>query len=273
LGFGLTRAAGRRKVRHGATAANGVRGRGLSRVEPGQLPVGHLPLRQGQGGLPQVPGRGLREDRLAGARVVPDVEPLPPRRLHPRREPRGRHAVVAGHVFNPVQPDAPRARPPLPRPLQEPGGGSRRRSGSALPLHPPQSGPRAPAPRHGTAGLPMDQPALADGTEKPTDLVSPPARPRARRETRGHPRRPEQIPRLPRLAGRGRTGPQATAFRRDVQRLGDWRDGDAGRSEQRRDPPGRTHRVPGDHRWSHHLANLPAHRGVAGRTSRRRSCC
>jgi hypothetical protein len=32
LGFGLTRAADRRKVWHGATAANGVRGRGLSRL-------------------------------------------------------------------------------------------------------------------------------------------------------------------------------------------------------------------------------------------------
>ncbi len=38
LGFGLTRAADRRKVWHGATAANGVRGRGLSRLEPGQPP-------------------------------------------------------------------------------------------------------------------------------------------------------------------------------------------------------------------------------------------
>ena len=72
--------------------------------KPGQLPGGHLSHREGEGRVHAMPGRGLWKDRLAGACLVHHVQSLPSGALDAAREPGGRDALVAGHVFGPVQP-------------------------------------------------------------------------------------------------------------------------------------------------------------------------
>ena len=65
-GLGLTAGATGGCLGHGPATETGVRGRDLPRAQPGQLPGGDLWRREDQGGVSEVPRRGLREDRLAG---------------------------------------------------------------------------------------------------------------------------------------------------------------------------------------------------------------
>ena len=74
-----------------------------------------------------MPRRGLHQDWLGGPRLVSDVEPLSPGRVHPRGQSRGRNALAARHLLDPVQPHSQRARSPFPRRyeslLVDPDGG------------------------------------------------------------------------------------------------------------------------------------------------------
>src|SRR5690606_50066 len=136
-----------------------------------QLPGGHLPEREDQGGVSEMPRRGLRPDWLAGACVARDVEPLPSGGLDPAGEPGGRDALVAGHVCGAVQPAAPGAGASVPGALQEPDRGPGDRAGTAVPLHPSQSGAGQVAAGVRAARLCLDEPALVAATEAATGMV------------------------------------------------------------------------------------------------------
>lgn len=107
---------------HGAQTAVGISRGDLSCAQPWQLPGANLPGGQDEGGFSEMPGRNLREDRLAGACVVRDVEPLPLGGGNSTGQPGGGNTLFAGDVFDVFQPVAAGAGGSVPRPLQEPAG-------------------------------------------------------------------------------------------------------------------------------------------------------
>ena len=66
------------QLRHAASGAHPISRRDVPRHKPGEPSAGHLSGRRGSAGLLKDPGRGLSEDWLAGARVLPDTQALPP---------------------------------------------------------------------------------------------------------------------------------------------------------------------------------------------------
>jgi len=65
------------RVGHDVTLKDGIGSRGLSCNQPGPLPGGHLSDGKNQGGVSAMSAGGMRQDRLAGARVVRDGESRP----------------------------------------------------------------------------------------------------------------------------------------------------------------------------------------------------
>ena len=125
MGFGVDgETGGLMKWLNGAQAEAGERGRGIPRDQSRELPGGYFSISENADGVFEMSERGVSENRLAGVRVVRDVEPLSPRDRDAEGQPGGGNAMAAEHVFHAIQPLEKREWPSFSRPLQKLDGGS-----------------------------------------------------------------------------------------------------------------------------------------------------
>ncbi len=181
--------------------------------------------REDQGSLPEVPGRGLREDGVGGARVVCDVESLPRCAGDAERKLGRWDALAARHVCDAIQPPAPGERPSIPGALQEPLRRPRGRIGRVVPLHPPQSGARRGVFGGRVGALALVEPVLAVRKATTAQVVRSDSGALRGRILARHGGRPQPVSALFGLAGRGCPGAKGAEIRPDVARLGDWLNG------------------------------------------------
>src|SRR5205823_2287414 len=97
--------------------------------------------------LPRPLRPGRRAARLAGPRVLPDAEPLPPGRRDPALAPLRRHAPPQRRLRASVQPPPQTLGPPLRRALRVLGRRRRRPPRKNDRVRPPEPGPGGPGPK------------------------------------------------------------------------------------------------------------------------------
>ena len=114
----------------------------------------------------------VRPPRLALPRLLPDDDPLPPRRRDRALAPLRRHAAPERHLRADVQPPPPPQRPPLRRPLRRLAAERRAPPPPDLRVRAPEPGPRGPlrrAPATGP-GRPPEQPKANTCSRPPARL-------------------------------------------------------------------------------------------------------
>src|SRR6266436_5839247 len=128
---------------HGAQTPSAISWGDLSCHEPGRSAGADFQRRRGSPAFSGDAGRGVREDWLASACLLLDVEPFSFGGRNSEGEPGGRHEMVFGHLYFPLQPAARALGSLVQRSLQIADCGRQRRRLPAdrVRLRTPQSSP------------------------------------------------------------------------------------------------------------------------------------